>query len=122
MEWYETALVALIAALVGAASGILLALRWRVLQSLVLLAGRKPIRPLLEAHFRPATLDDLTVSERRFPFRARADLQRALDGLCGSTATVTRFCGVRKDHDTDGLSFAVLLDGSFSQAVSVPPE
>ena len=40
-----------------------MALRWRVLKTLVRYEGRKPIRPLLQAHFRPVILDDLTVSE-----------------------------------------------------------
>ncbi len=36
---------------------------------------------LLAAHFKPLPVSDVTITERKFPFRVRADLQRAVDGL-----------------------------------------
>lgn len=83
--------------------------------------GRKLLRPMLEGHF-PTPLDDLTISERRFPFRVRADLQRAIDRLFTSTVAITHFCGVRKEHVSDVLNFAALLVDGYTPAVSVPPE
>jgi cell division protease FtsH len=119
MAWYWITLLALAAALAGGGLGFSLARR----------AGRRrgrgesapPVRPLLEAHFRSAALDQITVSERRFPFRVRADLQKALDRLLADAA-VLHFCGVRKEHSFDGLNFAALLAAGHSPAVSVPPE
>src|SRR5262249_12386498 len=84
--------------------------------------SRQVVRPPREPHFRPTSLDDITISERRFPFRVRADLQRAIDRLFGSAATITHFCGVRKEHAADSLNFAALLVDGYSPSVSVPPE
>ena len=39
------------------------------------------VAPLLNAHFAPVLTSDITISERKFPFRVRADLQRAIDRL-----------------------------------------
>src|SRR5262249_21391104 len=36
--------------------------------------------------------------------------------------SITHFCGVRKDHASDGLNFAALLVDGYNPAVSVPPE
>ena len=80
------------------------------------------IRPLLESHFHPATQKDLTVSERRFPFRVRADLQRAIDCLFVAGTTISHFCGVEKEYSHEGLSFSSLLVDGHSPAVAVPPQ
>src|SRR5262249_2421092 len=48
--------------------------------------------------------------------------QRAINRLFSSAATITHFCGVRKEHVADGLNFAALLVDGYSPAVSVPPE
>jgi hypothetical protein len=74
------------------------------------------------------------VAERRFPFRVRADLQRAVDALLGGgvagtegeTATpsaargafVRRFCGVHQPYSHEGLHFSSLL---VSQDRHYPP-
>jgi AAA+ superfamily predicted ATPase len=120
MEWYWSFLLSLLTALLGAGSAMLLTLRWSRRQRP--LGGGKPIRPLLEAHFHPVPVDNITVSERRFPFRVRADLQRAIDRLFASEATITHFCGVRKEHAYEGTNFAGLLVDGHSPAFSVPPE
>jgi hypothetical protein len=98
----------------------LLVVWWRRRQRLC--DGRKLIRPLLEAHFRPVSLDNLTISERRFPFRVRADLQRAVERLFSANSTVCHFCGVRKEHAYEGLVFASLIVDGHNPAVSVPPQ
>jgi hypothetical protein len=120
MEWYWLVPAALGAALLGAAAGA--AFVYRRANRKALADGRKLVRPLLEAHFRPASPDDLTVLERQFPFRVRADLQRAIDRLFTPAATVTLFCGVRKEHAFEGLTISSLLVDGHSPAVSVPPQ
>lgn len=87
------------------------------------LSGRPLIRPLLEAHFFPILPDNITISERKFPFRVRADLQRAIDRLFTAGTTVFFFCGVAgKDYCPEGLKFSHLLVDGHSPALSVPPE
>jgi hypothetical protein len=83
---------------------------------------QRHIRPLLESHFRPATQKDLTVSERRFPIRVRADLQRAIDHLFVAETTISHFCGVQKEYAHDELSFSTLFVDGHSPAVAVPPQ
>jgi hypothetical protein len=70
----------------------------------------------------PTALDNITISERRFPYRVRADLQRAIDRLFSAAVTISHFCGVRKEHAFDGINFGYLLAEDYSPAVSVPPE
>ena len=89
---------------------------WRVLESALVMYrrskrtrlpdGRKLIRPLLEGHFRPAPLDGLTISERKFPFRVRADLQRAIDRLFAADAAITASAAFVRSTLTSGLNFA----------------
>jgi cell division protease FtsH len=120
MEWYWNVLFATLAALLGSVGGAVIV--YRRLNRKALADGRKLVRPLLEAHFRPVSPDDLTILERKFPFRVRADLQRAIDRLFSPAATVTYFCGVRKEHTFEGLTIGGLLVDGHSPAVSVPPQ
>jgi hypothetical protein len=120
MAWYWWTLVALAATLLGAGGGFLLALWWSRRRRRA--DGRTLVRPLLEAHFRPTPLDDITISERQFPFRVRADLQRAIDHLFAAETTITHFCGVRKEHARDGVTFPDLIVDGHWPAVSVPPQ
>jgi cell division protease FtsH len=119
MDWYWWLIGG---ALLGAASvGLVVEglRRWRRRQERDL-APR--VRPLLEGHFRPARLDELTVSERQFPYRVRADLHRAIDRLFGAEARVLHFCGVRKEHAYEGVQFAGLLVEGHNPTYSIPPE
>ena len=78
---------------------------------------------LLEQHFAPASLQDISVTERRFPARVRADLQRAIDKLLLSELEVLHFCGVRKQHNHEGLNFSeLLIADKHDPALSVPPQ
>ncbi len=119
MEWYWVVATATLTAAIGFGVASFLNRRSRASQER---QDASPVRPLLEAHFRPAALDQITVSERRFPYRVRADLQKAIDKLFVADTTVTHFCGVRKEHAFEGLNFAGLLVAGHSPAVSVPPE
>lgn len=120
MAWYWIVLVCVLSSLAGAGVGVWI-MYWRNKRTR-LPDGRKLIRPLLESHFRPLSLDSLTISERKFPFRVRADLQRAIDRLFTSGTVVWHSCGVRKEHNSGNLNFAALLVDGHSPAVSVPPE
>jgi hypothetical protein len=120
MEWYGVVLVSVLTALAGGGAGILATYLWGKRQRDP--DAKKRLRPQLEAHFRPVPLDDITVSERRFPFRVRADLQRAIDRLFTAGVTIHHFCGIRKDHAFEGLNFAALLVEGFNPALSVPLE
>lgn len=86
-------------------------------------SGRTPVSFLLQSHFRPTSTDDITISERQFPFRVRADLQRAIDQLFGDQTRILHFCGIRREysHEAMGLSNCI-IESEQNPAVSVPPE
>ena len=78
---------------------------------------------LMRAHFAPTSLQNLTIFERQFPFRVRADLQRAIDRLFGSGAVIRHFCGIRKEYDHNGITMSdCVIDSQHSPALSVPPQ
>jgi cell division protease FtsH len=84
---------------------------------------RKLIATLIRDHFRPAAIDDITISERSFPFRVRADLQRAIDQLFGTRTTIHHFCGVRQDYSHNSLTLAACVaSGDHNPPVAVPPQ
>jgi cell division protease FtsH len=76
---------------------------------------------LLRKHFAPIGFDAVSVSERKFPFRVRADLQRSIDRLFADR-TVTLFCGVRKEYSHEGIDFSGLMTLGSTPAVFVPPQ
>jgi cell division protease FtsH len=80
------------------------------------------IYPVLQAHFQPAALDSLVVTERSFPARVRADLQRAIDALLGQMK-VCHFCAVRRAyaHMVAGLT-DLLVRSPQDPPVTAPPE
>lgn len=85
--------------------------------------NRSAISTLILAHFHPTPVDNLTISERRFPFRVRADLQRAIDHLFGDKTTVCHFCGVRKEFSHEGITLSdCLVPSEHHPAVSTPPQ
>ncbi len=120
MDWYWSILLAALTALCGGGLGYLLARKARRRYDGV--DPKKQVRRLLEGHFHPTPLDDITISERSFPFRVRADLQRALDRLFSEKTAIRHFCGIRKEHVYEGLSFSALLVDGHTPAVSVPPQ
>ncbi len=84
--------------------------------------GGPPILDLLVSHFRPVPLASITISERKFPFRVRADLQRGVDRLFAAGTTICHFCGVRKDYAFEGLNFSALMADDHGAAVGAPPQ
>lgn len=78
---------------------------------------------LLQRHFQPAPLNQITITERTFPIRVRADLQRAMDSLLLAESQLVHFCGVRKRYNHEGMSFAELLVPDREDPVTfVPPQ
>ena len=79
------------------------------------------IASLLQEHFE--STDNLTITERNFPFRMRADLQLAISRLFEGSVRIAHFCGVLERFAHEGLNFAQLLaPNPHDPAVSVPPE
>jgi hypothetical protein len=90
-------------------------------------AGRLVIADLLREHFGHDidTPDRLSITEREFPFRVRADLQRSVEQMLSteSGADVRRFCGVRKAYAFQGVDFSDLIVHDERQpVVAVPPQ
>ena len=81
------------------------------------------VAELLRKHFHPVPVDDITISERQFPFRVRADLQRAIDRLFGDSTQIRHFCGVRCEYARDGVTLSnCIVANPHSPTVSTPPE
>lgn len=81
------------------------------------------VSSLLKSHFLPVQTNDITISERDFPFRVRADLQRAIDRLFGDETSILHFCGVRREFAHEGVSLSdCVVASQHSPAVSIPPE
>lgn len=127
MDWLRPIVECSIAAGCGIGLGILLARQFarrtsRKLRRRSRRDGRKLIRSLLQSHFHPADLESTMIFERKFPFRVRADLQRAIDRLFLDKTKVSHFCGVQKEDSYEGLNFSRLMVDGHSPAVSVPPQ
>ena len=85
--------------------------------------GRSTVSSLLRSHFHPTPTDDITISERQFPFRVRADLQRAIDQLFGDQTRILHFCGVRREYSHEGVTLSdCIIQSQHNSAVSIPPE
>lgn len=80
------------------------------------------VYPLIRAHFKPVPLDRLSLTERRFPHRIRADLQRAVEELLAGPTRVLGSYGLFKFYDHQGLDFAeFLVPGNADPVQAVPP-
>ena len=77
---------------------------------------------ILRRHFAPLAFADLSISERKFPFRVRADLQRSIDRLFGDDTAVLGFCGVQKEYAYEGIDFPAIITDSSRPALPVPPQ
>ncbi len=80
------------------------------------------ISRLLRQHFAPEPLDNLTVTERTFPLRVRADLQKAVEQLLAERKRVVHFCGVRPSFAHEQLDFQGLITPGHNPTFSVPPQ
>lgn len=80
------------------------------------------LHALINSHFEPTPFEDLTITERLFPHRVRADLQRATDQMIGGEMSISFFCGVRKNHSFEGINLSeLLIHDRNNPAQSVPP-
>lgn len=78
---------------------------------------------MMASHFAPTSIQNITISERQFPFRVRADLQRAIDRLFSADAKIDHFSGVRKEYSHEGMSLSdCIVTTSHNRAFSVPPQ
>ncbi|CAD74479.1 cell division protein FtsH homolog [Rhodopirellula baltica SH 1] len=82
-----------------------------------------PVASLLKSHFSPTTMSEITITERRFPFRMRADIQRTIDDVFGKDIVIKHFFGVRNEyaHCLPSLTDCI-LESQNNPALSVPPE
>ncbi len=82
-----------------------------------------PVAAILQEHFSAVPFTELVITERKFPFRMRADLQRTLDELFAEQFLVRQFVGVRKEYAFAGVSLSdCLLASDNNPAVIIPPE
>ncbi|MBX3448894.1 MAG: 26S protease regulatory subunit [Planctomycetaceae bacterium] len=85
--------------------------------------GPPSISKLLTAHFAPTVIDNITISERQFPFRVRADLQRAIDRLFDDRTRILHFCGIRREYSHEGVNLSdCIIESQHNPARSIPPE
>jgi hypothetical protein len=61
---------------------------------------------ILAGHFGTRNLQSVSIRERQFPMRVRADLQRAIEEFFTSSEGLLRFCSVRQDMGYQAVTFA----------------
>ena len=84
---------------------------------------RTQIQALLQVHFHPVPLEDLTVTERLFPFRVRADLQRATQAIFSGKTKIFHYSGVQQGNAHEGLNFTgLIMPNEHYPPLAVPPE
>lgn len=96
---------------------------WILIRSKRNTKQRQSVPMLLANHFYPTSTDDITISERQFPFRVRADLQRAIDRLFGDDTRVVHFCGVTQEYSHESVTLSnCIIESEHNEAISIPPE
>lgn len=86
-------------------------------------AAASHVAKLLQSHFHPTTFEQLTISERTFPHRVRADLQQTIDRLFAAETKVLHFSGVTKEYSHQGLTMAdCIIESDHYPALVMPPE
>lgn len=78
------------------------------------------IPQIVANHFHPEPVQNLTITQRTWPYRVRVDLQRAIDHIL-STMEVAHFSSARKEYSHSGLSLhEVMMHSEHDNAVVVP--
>src|SRR5690349_2889881 len=78
---------------------------------------------VLHAHFGKYQPADLSVSERAFPIRVRADLQRIVQTVIESDPSVKFFCGVQSRSPYEPVEFnQLLVKDRHYPPIAVPPQ
>lgn len=118
MEYLGWLLVGL---LVGSGVTLAVVLWWRKVRRAA--GDQASVTWLLYRHFHPLEPNDITISQRLFPYRVRADLHRAIDRLFTKDNQVLHFCGVRKEFSHEAITLSsCIVESQHYPAVSVPPE
>jgi cell division protease FtsH len=78
-----------------------------------------PIQRRLVRHFRPLSLEELTITHRRFPAGIRVDVHRAIDGFLSEQQAVDPI-GIKGEIAFFGLDFANLLSPQVSAVFAGP--
>jgi cell division protease FtsH len=103
------------------AGGVAVAVRRK--QQSATASAQIPVVDMVRSHFHPVPLGNITISERKFPFRVRADLQRAIDRLFSSETKILHFCGIRKEYAHEGVGLSdCTVSSQHNPAVLVPPQ
>lgn len=80
-------------------------------------------RALLKSHFSPTSLSDISISERRFPIRVRADLQKTIEELLNDEIRTLHSSGVSQEHGFHTLTLTTCITPSpHNPVVATPPE
>jgi cell division protease FtsH len=78
---------------------------------------------VLQEHFGRVKPEELSIAERQFPFRVRADLQKAVEKVIVGEGGVCRFFGVRAQNDWQGMEFnSMIVQQDHGAPVAVPPQ
>ena len=81
------------------------------------------ISDLLTKHFGKTKPEDLSISERQFPYRVRADLQRGIEQVIAREKGLKRFCGLSQFMSFEGFDLSALISqNDRNQAMAVPPQ
>lgn len=82
--------------------------------------GRKTIHSLLQTHFEPESLEQLVITERRYPRRVRADVQRGLNTYL-DPIVVHHSSGIRRDYCNRPMSFSEFVVRNLDHPYSPAP-
>lgn len=84
---------------------------------------RTLIPALLREHFRPIPIETLLLTERVFPPRMRADLQRAMESLFRGETRVRHFSAVKSQYGQEAMTFAGIIGSREGDPpIAVPAE
>ena len=81
---------------------------------------RNELSKELKRHFAPASLDKIIVTQRSFPGRMRADLQRAIDTLFNGEIKVSYFRGMLIQRFGQEVSLAALVSNAGMSMPTAP--
>jgi hypothetical protein len=122
-ELFSNAGWVLLGLVIGAAGGAVYMVRTLRRKARKKAWDKSLVSMLVRNHLHPSPVDNITISERQFPFRVRADLQRAIDHLFDSKTRIRHFCGVRKEYSHEGITLAdCVVPSDHYPPVSVPPQ
>jgi len=82
---------------------------------------KKLVAPLIFSHFQPLRSENIFIAERRFPYRMRADLQRALDKIVADESKTLRFTSVRFEYYGNQISLADCMIHSEQNPITAAP-